>query len=154
MTRWSAPFAALAIVVAGLAALSFTPEAGITSNGGLAGWPRLALYAAAGGMLALSAAPACFTYRLRTRWPVRSRASGLVALGAMASVAVALVNAHRLLTDIADPLGPALWLASMALLLGYSVLPLSRQVGWQPLWPARAATDVEAQAGVESPARC
>ena len=52
-------------------------------------------------------------------------------LGAIASVAVPLVNVRRLLADIADRLGPWLWLASMALLLGYTLLPLVRMTsGW------------------------
>jgi hypothetical protein len=136
--RWSAPLAALAIFLAGLAALTFTPEADSTAGGGLAGWPRLGLYAAAGTLVALSAAPACITYTLRTRCGVGARGYALLALGAIAGVTVALVNARRLLEDIADPLGPWLWLASMALLLGYTLFPQARRVGWHALWPAHA----------------
>jgi hypothetical protein len=120
--------------VAGLAALTLTPQADTTAQGGLAGWPRLGLYAAAGAALGLSSAGACITYRLHAASRVGWRAYGLLALGLIASVTVALINVRRLLIDIADPLGPALWIASMALLLGYSLLPLVQPIGWQSLW--------------------
>ena len=144
MTRWSAPFTALAIVLAGLAAASLTPEADTTSIGGFAGLPRLALYAAAGALLGLSAAPALLDVRLRSTCLAPVRAYWLLAVGVVASAAVALVNARRLLVDIADPLGPWLWLASMLVLLAYTLLPLVQRIGWEPLWRSRTV-------GVEAP---
>jgi hypothetical protein len=135
----SAPIAVLAILVAGLAALTLTPDPDSTPAAGLAGWPRLGVYAAAGVLLGLSAAPACISYRLRPTCLASTRSYWLLGLGVAASVAVALLNAGRLLSDIADPLGPALWLVSMALLLGYTLFPIVRRIGWRPLWPERAS---------------
>ena len=62
------------MVVAGLAALTLTPQADTTAQGGLAGWPRLGLYAAAGAALGLSSAGACITYRLHAASRVGWRA--------------------------------------------------------------------------------
>jgi hypothetical protein len=138
VTRWAAPISLLATFVAGLAALCFTPEADSTAAGGVAGWPRLGLYAAAGALLALTAAPACRGNQLKAACPTGSRAYWLLGLGVAASVTIATVNARRLLIDIADPFGPALWIVSMVLLLGYTFFPLARRIGWHPLWSASA----------------
>ncbi len=141
MTRWAAPIAALAIFMMGLAAFTLTPAPDLAPAGGLAGWPRLGVYAAAGVLLGLTAAPACLGYRLRPAGAPGARAYWLLGLGVAASGTVAVVNAGRLLTDIADPLGPALWIVSMLLLLGYTLFPLVRRIGWRPLWLEPATID-------------
>ena len=57
---WSVGGAAIAIGLAVLAALAFTPEPGFTPAMGFAGWPRLGLYAL-GGVILASSAPAVST---------------------------------------------------------------------------------------------
>ena len=111
-------------MVAGVAALSFTPAADATSIGGFSGWPRLILYAAAGVLLGLTTTPARIAYAVRALCCLSSRVYALLAPGVVASLMVALLNARRLLIDSEDPLGPPLWILSMVLLLGYTVLPL------------------------------
>src|SRR5205814_10103950 len=114
-------------------------EPAYTADAGYAGWPPLAIYALAGVLLGLTAPTACMSLRLR-ELPPQSRAYLLIGLGAAASVVAALLNAKRLLANIADPLGPALWMISMLVLLGYALLPLTRRLGWAPVWPASAKT--------------
>ena len=123
---------------AAVAAIVFTPEPGLTSAAGFAGWPRLELYALGGLALGLTAAHPCTAGRLRplrivnTTW---RRGYLLVGLGTAASVVVTAVNVQRLRANIADPLGPALWVAAMAMPLVYTLLPQARRLGWPALWP-------------------
>lgn len=132
---WSLGGAAIAIGLAVLAALAFTPEPGFTPAMGFAGWPRLGLYALGGVILASSAPAVC-------RWnpfrPTRAgaRAYVLVAIGSIASLIATLINVARLRTNMADPLGPALWIGAMVVVLGYMLFPLTRRIGWWPLWPS------------------
>ena len=125
--------ACVAALLSVLAALLLTPEPAYTAPAGMAGWPRLLLYAAAGGVLALTAPRVCLSRAIHMCTP--RRGAMLVTLGAAAGLMIALVNAARLRANIADPLGPALWIVSMLVLLAYTLFPLARRIGWSPLWP-------------------
>jgi hypothetical protein len=129
--------AAIAILLAVIAAQFLTPPPAFTPAAGLAGWPRLIVYGLAGVILAVTATPICVSWLIRPN-RVGARAYQLVGLGVVASLLFALVNAARLRTNIADPLGPALWIISMLVLVVYSVLPLARRIGWSSGWPERA----------------
>jgi hypothetical protein len=137
MSRWSALGLGAAIILAAIGAVALTPPPGFTAASGLSGWPRLLAYAAAGIVLAQTAAPVCISYRLRAYVTQDRRGPLLAALGVAASLVIALINAARLKTDIADPLGPALWIISMLLILGYMLFPQVRHLGWNPLWPEK-----------------
>lgn len=126
----------MAVLLAVIAAQLLTPPPAFTAASGLAGWPRLGLYALGGVLLAITAAPTCVSWRI-VPLPVSRRAYQLVGLGVAASLVVGLVNLERLRRDIADSLGPALWIISMLLLLGYSVFPLAQRVGWLAAWPGQ-----------------
>jgi hypothetical protein len=117
--------------MAAIAAIA-TPSPGPTAAIALAGWPRLALYAFGGVLLGLTA-PAFCADKLRALKPGR-RAYLLIGLGVVASSVVAGINVVRLRREIADPLGPLLWIVSMLLLLAYTAFP---HVGWLPRWPSR-----------------
>jgi 4-amino-4-deoxy-L-arabinose transferase-like glycosyltransferase len=132
--RWSLHAAALAVVLAAVAAALMNPPPVQNAPGSLAGWPRLIVYGLAGVILAVTAAPVCLDYCLRASGDRHGYV--LMGLGVAAAVVFALVNAVRLRTNIADALGPALWIASMLLLLGYSLFPQVRRIGWRPLWLA------------------
>ncbi|MBV8715987.1 MAG: glycosyltransferase family 39 protein [Chloroflexi bacterium] len=136
VSRWSLTAAAGAVLLAAIAAQLLTPPPAFTADSGMAGWPRLIVYALAGTLLAVTAAPACLSWRISPTHVTR-RAYQLLGLGAAASVLVTLVNLQRLRTDIADRLGPALWLISMGLLLAYCAFPVSRRIGWTSAWPHR-----------------
>jgi hypothetical protein len=136
VARRSLTAAAIAIVLAVVAAQLLTPPPAFTPAAGIAGWPRLIVYGLAGVVLAVTATPVCLSWRIRPD-RVSRRAYQLVALGVAGSLLFALVNAARLRTYIADPLGPALWIISMLVLVGYSLLPLARRIGWSSDWPER-----------------
>jgi hypothetical protein len=134
VARWSLSAALVAILLAALAT-AITPPPAFTADAGLAGWPRLGLYALAGIVLGLTAPQACLDWRIQPNRGVSRRAYQLVGLGIGASLLIALVNAQRLRANIGDALGPALWLVSMLVLLGYSLFPLVWRIGWRPIWP-------------------
>jgi hypothetical protein len=127
------------LVALGLAALAIvlTPAPWDTPQATLAGLPRLVVYFAAGLVLALTA--------LRAASPMAKADSGnpehqrwqayvLLGLGGTASLGISTIVTIRLLGDLADPLGPPLWIASMLVLLGYTLLPQVRRLGWPDLW--------------------
>jgi hypothetical protein len=136
VNRWPLAAAGGACLLAAVAAL-VTPPPGPTAAIALAGWPRLVLYAIGGVLLGLSA-PALCANTLRTLKASR-RAYLLIGLGVVASIVVAGFNVVRLRREIADPLGPALWIASMLLLLAYSAFP---RVGWLPRWPSTPGSNL------------
>ncbi|HEV7663528.1 MAG TPA: PA14 domain-containing protein [Chloroflexota bacterium] len=145
MTQWSVLAALAACGLAVLGAL-ITPPPGIGAAVALAGWPRFGLYALAGVLLG---GTGCVDAVARLRLlPIRRRAVGLVLLGLLASLTVAAINVVRLSRDIADPWGPALWLGSMVLLLGYVLFPLSRRIGWASLWASASTSATARRSGV------
>jgi hypothetical protein len=137
VTRWSLTAAALVVLLAVVATVFLTPPPGFTFALGMAGWPRLIVYALAGLILAVTAAPVCLSWRIRPNRGVGRRAYQLLGLGVTASVVVALFNMQRLRASIVDALGPPLWIISMAVLLGYCLLPLVQRIGWASDWPER-----------------
>src|ERR1051326_1559369 len=105
--------AAAAIALSLVAAVVFTPEPAFTAEAGLAGWPRLGLYALAGIVLGLTAPAACMTRKLHNIGAEPPRAYLVLSIGLAAAIAITLVNALRLRTNMPDPLGPFLWAAAM-----------------------------------------
>ena len=142
LPRLSLAAAAAAALLAVVASQLLTPPPAFTAAAGMAGWPRLGLYALAGVLLAVTAPRVCLDWRILAHTRVSRRAYQLVGLGIAASLVVALINLQRLRGNIADPLGPALWITSMVLLLGYSLFPLARRIGWSSTWPTRAKVRV------------
>jgi hypothetical protein len=139
---WSVTTAVVACGVAVTAAY-VTPPVGATAAAALAGWPRLVLYALAGALLAVSAPASCVTLPVQPQRAARG-AYPLLGLGVAASSGVAAVCAVRLSRSIDDPLGPPLWLLSMLLLLGYSLFPRVRRLGWLARWPVSRPAAVDA----------
>ncbi len=136
MRRVAGPAAVASVLLAAVAAITLMPEPGFTPALGYAGWPRLIVFALAGVLLGLTAADPCIASRIRPARRTTWRAYLLIVLGVAASLIVALVNAQRLRANIADPVGPTLWLVSMALLLVYVLFPQVRRIRWVALWPA------------------
>src|SRR6266542_3731604 len=95
VTRRRLGAAIVACLVAWVAAL-LTPPLQPGPAGGLAGWPRLVLYAASGVLLAVSAPAHCSDSHIKSN-PTRRGAYVLIVLGLVASVIVTVVNAARLM---------------------------------------------------------
>jgi hypothetical protein len=135
VTRWALPAALFAAILAAVAAIVGTPDPAYTAAAGDAGWPRLILYAIAGLLLGLTATVDCLSHRLLPDPRATIRGYLLIGLGLAASLVLTLINVQRLRTSIADSLGPPMWIVAMLILLGYTLFPLARQIGWQRLWP-------------------
>lgn len=128
------PILAMLAVVAAALAIVVTPPPEWTAASGLAGVPRLVLYALSGMLFGLLAADSGLARRLHVV-PSRRRAYIMLGLGLVASVTMTLVLVERLRRSIADPLGPLLWGVAMLLLLIAAELPEIRRIGWRALWP-------------------
>src|SRR5262245_6308268 len=106
--------AAVALVASGLALRIIPPPAG-TAAAGLSGLPHQLGYGVGGVALALTGVQ-CVP-KLDRGWRPTRAADLALGIGLAVSGGLTAVNARRLLVDLADPLGPPLWLGAMLALL-------------------------------------
>jgi hypothetical protein len=107
--------AVLAVIACGVAS-ALTPAPAGNAQAGLAGWPRLIVYALGGIALGLTARGCAKSAWVLPRPRVAWRSDVVLAAGVLLSLAITAMNALKLLDRIADPAGPPLWLLAMGVL--------------------------------------
>jgi hypothetical protein len=126
---------AIQAILAGALAVRLIPPPGGTAEAGLNGLPRLLVYLIGG--LALGLTGAYCAPKLASAWRPRRRADIVLALGLVLGMGITLVDVLRLRRDMADTLGPPLWLAAMLTLLAAAIVasgPFRVRLG-RPAWP-------------------
>jgi Dolichyl-phosphate-mannose-protein mannosyltransferase len=123
--------------LAAIVAIILTPASGSSAESGFQGLPRLVAYVVGGIALAVTV-PRCARALRPDPEPTSKRGLAALAVGAVAALAVMGIEVARLDADLADSAGPVLWIGSMLVLVGTSLVPLVRRIGWHAAWPAFA----------------